>query len=350
VKPWVGLLACALLGGSVSAALSQGDTRTFTLEDLGSLVRLSQPALSPDGKWAALIVSRPDVVENRVVTTLNLFDSKTGAQRVIASGQISQPAWAPHGDKLAWLAPDSDSTTQISLYALDSEVGLPIQVTNSAKGAGVQKFAWSPDGESFAYLAQEAPATSAGDSRFDRTFQVPEEDYLGTTYLARTPGASPARLWLISARGGESKLLTPNAEHIELLAWQVDGKSVVINSHPGTSFVAQQFSAITAISIADGTPIVIVPRPAHVATEAAMRVSAKGLLAYQHFRGQDPWLYGSNIAVVTDGHTRDVTTALDRHVDAFDWLPDGGTLLVQAVDHARRALWTVPLSGAARRA
>jgi dipeptidyl aminopeptidase/acylaminoacyl peptidase len=349
MKPLAGLLAGALLGGVVAAAPAQVDAPSFTLDDLGKMVRLSRPALSPDGKLAALIVVRPDPAENRELTTLNLIDTQTGAQRVLASGEISQPAWSPRGDKLAWLAPDADKTRQIYLYSLDSEVGVPVAVTTAVRGAGVQKFAWSPDAGSFAYLAEEAPVALVGDARFDRTFEVSDADYLGTTFLARSRGAGPARLWLIAASGGKTRPLTTKTDHIEQLAWQVDGQAVLVNTHPGTSMVAQRFGAISTVNIGDGAETPLVPRPANVATEAPMRVSSKGFLAYQHFRGQDPWLYGNNISVVADGHSRDVTAALDRHIQTFDWLPDGTTLLVGALERVHSALWTVPLSGAVRR-
>jgi dipeptidyl aminopeptidase/acylaminoacyl peptidase len=349
MKPLAGLLAAALLGGSVVAAAAPVAALTFSLDDLGTLVRLSGLALSPDGKQVALIVSRPDPAENRSVTTLSVIDTKSGAQRVLASGEIRAPAWSPRGDKLAWLAPDADKTEQIYLYSFDSEVGIPVVVSSAAKGAGVQGFAWSPDGESFAYLAEEPPVTPVGDARFDRTFEVADEDYLGTTFLARTRGAGPARLWLLAAGGGKARLLTTKTDHIEQLTWQLDSQAVLINTHPGTSMIAQRFGAISAVAVRDGTETPVVARPANVATEAPMSVSSKGLLAYQHFRGQDPWLYGNNVAVVTDGHSRDVTATLDRHIQAFDWLPDGTTLLVGALEHVHRALWTVSLSGAVRR-
>jgi dipeptidyl aminopeptidase/acylaminoacyl peptidase len=312
------------------------------------MVRLAAPVLSPDGKWVALIVSRPDPVENRTVTTLNLVDTKSGAQQVIASGEISYPAWSPRGDRLAWLAPDADRTLQINLYARNSEVGLPSVITEAPKGAGVQQFAWSPDGESFAFLAVEAPVVPVGDARFDHTFEVPEADDLGTTYLARAPGAAAARVWLMSVAGGKARLLSTKTDHIEQLAWQSDGRSLLINSHPGSSSVAQRFGTISAVSVIDGAETPVVMRPANVGTDAAMSVSSKGLLAYQHFRGQDPWLHNSDVAVVADGRSRDVTSALDRHIQAFAWLPDGTTLLVGALERVRRALWTVPLAGAAR--
>jgi dipeptidyl aminopeptidase/acylaminoacyl peptidase len=350
VKSLAGLLTCVMLcgvGADGSAASSQGAPQ-FTLEDLGGLARLSTPALSPDGKWVALIVARPDPAENRVVTTLNLIDTRTGAQRFLVSGELSHLAWSPRSDQLAWLASDSDKTQQIYRFALDSEVGVPIVVTKSVKGAGVQDFAWSPDSESFAYLAEQAPIKPTGNARFDRSFEASNEDYLGTTYLSRTHGPGPARLWLISTRGGSSRLLTTNADHIEQIAWQADGKSIYVIAHAGTTIVAQRFAAISSVNVQDGALTPVVARPANVGS-VPMRVSSTGLLAYQHYQGQDPWLYDSNVAVVNGGQARDVTAALDRHIEAFDWLADGSTLLVQGLEHVRRALWTVSLSGAARR-
>jgi dipeptidyl aminopeptidase/acylaminoacyl peptidase len=344
----IGILACGLLIGSASAGPTRDQKALFTLSDLGTLARLSKPALSPDGKQVALVVSRPDPVEDRSASTLVVMDAKTGAQQVvIVSGDARDPAWSPQGGKLAWLAPDANKAMQINIISLGRDGDSSTVVTNAQK-AGIRAFAWSPNGDSFAYLAEDAPVAPAGDARFDRTFEVSDSDYLGTSNLARTRGAEPARLWLIPVQGGKARMLTTNSGYIEELAWQTDGKAVVINAHPGSSIVSERFGSVSSIDIEQGKETIVVPQPANVATEAPIQVSSQGVLAYQHYRGQDPWLYGNNVAVVTDGRSHDVTTSLDRDIIAFDWLGRSDTLLVEAPDHVRTALWQVPMSGPAR--
>ncbi len=340
-------LAGTLLAGGATAASPDGKS-AFSLADLGALVHLSKPVLSRDGSQAALIVSRPDLPQDRMLDTLVLVDVRSGAQRVMASGDVRDPAFSPAGDGLAWLAADADKITQIAVRPLVGTGDAPVVVTKATKGTEIRAFAWSPDGRSFAYLAPQAPAARVGEARFDRTFEVPDSDYLGTSYLARSSGAAPARLWVIPSRGGEARMLPPNTGHLVDLAWQRDGKAVMVVTRPGSSEVSARDGAVISVDVEQGTQTMVAPRPANVSVDDGMKISSQGVPAYLHYRGQDPWLHEKNVAAV-DGRVRDLTSALDRDVIAFGWLPDGHTLLVEVLDHVHTALWTVPMSGAAHR-
>lgn len=341
---WLGVLACS------SAAVAQEPAvNRFSLEDLSLLSRLSMPALSPDGHWAALVVSQPDPQEDRLVDALVLIDTGTGAVRRIAEGRIKDPAFSPLGERLAWLAEDGSETPQLVVATLGGEAQAPVRVTNVSKEAPVQRFAWSPDGRTFGYLAREAPAAPIGEARFDRSFEISDSDYLGTSYLDRTAGPAPTRLWVVSAHGGVARELSATSDTIEEFAWGSDGKTLFFNRHPGTSIVAERFGTIGRLDIAGGGEAVVVAAPANVATEAQMRVSSNGALGYLTYRGQDPWLFNHNVAIVREGAVVNLTEPLDQDITSFGWLASGRALLASGFDHEHTALWEVPLEGPVRR-
>jgi dipeptidyl aminopeptidase/acylaminoacyl peptidase len=347
------LLGAILIGGLLNdgtrAEPTQIDRAVFSRKDLSASVRLSTPALSPDGKLVAVAVSRPDTTENRTAVTLVLIDTATGAQRFeIMGGKMTDPAWSPQGDRLAWLAPDANNTVQINVSTLDQEGAAPAVVTSVAKGSDIRAFAWSPDGKSLAYLAPDAPVEPVRDARFDRTFQVLDDDYLGTPYLARTQGEKPARLWVVSVHGGNVHNLTPQSDYIQDLAWETDGKAIVIATRPGVSEVSERFGSLGSIDVATAKYTEIVPKPANISNESRISVSSQGVIAYQYYHGNDPWTYGNNVAMVLDGRSRDATTPLDRDVTNYTWL-SRDSLLIEAPDHLRIALWAVPTSGEVRR-
>lgn len=340
-----------LLNALACAAQTQAATAGFGMADLGTLARLSTPALSPDGKKLAVVVSRPDPVENRTATDLVILDSGSGRElRRFSAAQMRDVAWAPRGLRLAWLAPDDEQTAQIQVLSMDNPSAVPVAITRVAKGTGVRAFAWSPDGEQLAYLAEEAAPPPVGDARFDRTFEIRDADDLGTSYLARSAGGRPARLWVVPAvAGGAARNLTPRADFIQDFAWQPDGKAVFIGTHPGSSEVSARFGAISLVEVAQGHVSEAVPKPANVMpSEVRMGVSTQGVLGYLHYTGQDPWMHEKNVAVLQDGSVRNATAMLDRDVTGWNWLP-GNTLLVQAPDGVRIGLWTLPVGGAAHR-
>lgn len=345
----LGLLVPLLLLGPARAEDRPAPGATWSLEDLAALVRLSQPALSPEGALAAVVVSRPVVTENRFATTLVVVDTVTGTERVVAHGEVASPAWSPRGRELAWLAPDAHGSRQIVRLRMDAAAAAPVVVTHAAAGAGVRAFAFSPDGESIAYLAAQPPVAPVGTARFDHTFEALDGDYLGTSYLTRTRGPGPACVWMLGGADPAPRMLTCAPAYIEALAFGADGRTVIVSSHPGTSIVSARFGSVSAVEVDSGRTTLRVPPPANVATDAPMRVSSTGSLAYPHYRGPDPWLHQLNVSVVTDGAPREATAALDRNVLAYAWLPDGQALLVEVQEGVRKALLTVGLEGAVRR-
>jgi len=344
------LLVWGMIGSGIVIAASDSKESVFTFEQLGAITQLSSPALSPDGKQAVVIVSHGDPIENRTTTALAVIDVRARTERLlISSPGAAGAAWSPEGDRIAWLAPDAGGTMQINTLSLDPNALAPQVVTHASAGAGIRAFAWSPDGRQFAYLAPKPREAPAGDARFDRTFEIADEDYLGTSSIARTRGDDPSSLWLIPAGGGDVRLLKSVSGNIADLAWQASGRAITINTHPGTSEISQRYGTISSIEIDHADETAVVPKPANMANEARMRVSSRGTLAYQHYRGREPWTYGNNIAVLADNQARDVTAVLDRDITDFDWIGEANTLVVLAKDHLRTALWTISDTGTPRR-
>src|SRR5437879_3828583 len=94
-----------LLGVLVVAGLGQSPRR-MQLDDLGHIVRVSDPQIAPDGKSIVMVVSRANYEENRYDADLVLVDVASGNQRVLTRERrsVSHPRFSPSGDRLAFLA------------------------------------------------------------------------------------------------------------------------------------------------------------------------------------------------------------------------------------------------------
>src|SRR5207244_9620996 len=90
----------------VDASAQAPATRRFEVDDMGKLVGLSDPQISPDGKSIVLVVSRPNYEKNRNDTELGLVDVATEKLRPLTFERqgVGQPRWSPTGDRLAFLA------------------------------------------------------------------------------------------------------------------------------------------------------------------------------------------------------------------------------------------------------
>ena len=333
-------LALAALAAPVPAA---AQAQPFVLDDLASLVRLSDPEISPDERAIAFIAARPNYQANRYDAELVLLDIATGEQRVLVARQpgLGNPRWAPGSDAIAFLA-TVEGRPQV--LALPLAGGEPRVVTRAP--AGVEEFAWRPDGGAIAYIA---PDTASGPiERYNNAFEVGNDDYL----TAAAP--PPAHLWLVSLSTGEASRLTRGAWSVATslatspLSWSPDGRTIsfVRFATPHSGDTDQ--SAVWLVDAATGATRALTGRTAR---EGSPLLSPDGaLVAYTFPRDGDPAnLDEAHVAPVSGGEGRPVTRALDRHVTGFTWLVEGRTLLVLGTDGTRSALWVQPLEGAARR-
>ena len=87
---------------------------SITFEDYIALKAVSDPQLSPDGKWVAYTVSTPSLEDNRNVSRVWVVEVATGRGRQLTGGPGSdrQPRWSPDGKTLAFVS-TRDSGAQV---------------------------------------------------------------------------------------------------------------------------------------------------------------------------------------------------------------------------------------------
>ncbi len=142
----------------------------FDLGQLSKLVNVSDPQISPDGKSIVIVVSRPDYDADLYRSELVLVDVPTHKQRVLTHDRkgVGYPRWSPSGDRIAFLAHDSNDKPQ--LFAMLMMGGDAEQLTKAA--TGVQQYMWRPDGEAIAYAASDEAPKKTGPKKFEDAFEV----------------------------------------------------------------------------------------------------------------------------------------------------------------------------------
>ncbi|MBI3661543.1 MAG: S9 family peptidase [Acidobacteria bacterium] len=153
------LLGLCLVLGLVQAqapfafAQDKQTKRAITFDDLISMRRVSDPQISPDGKWVAYTVATPDKAANRTVRNIWLAPTAGGEPRQLTrSGRDMMPRWSPDGSKIAFLS-SRDGGMQIYLIALEG--GEATKLTSISTGA--DNIQWSPDGKMLAFTSSVYP-------------------------------------------------------------------------------------------------------------------------------------------------------------------------------------------------
>src|SRR5437899_4316328 len=131
--------ACLLL---LIAAPLAAQKRAITFEDYIALKAVSDPQLSPDGRWVAYTVSTPSLEDNRNVSRIWVVEVATGKSRQLTGGPGSdrQPRWSPDGKTLAFI---STRDRGAQLWVLPIGGGGARKVSHLADGASAPL--WLPD-------------------------------------------------------------------------------------------------------------------------------------------------------------------------------------------------------------
>ena len=157
-------LTAALLGAvatpaatlSPPAATAASATTPLTVEDLVRLKRISDPQVSPDGRYVAFVLRDTDIEADKGRTDLWLLDlrARNPQPRRLTQNPAddSSPRWAPDSRNLYFLSTRSGSS---QVWRLSFDGGESLQVTDYPLEVGALKV--SPAGNRLAVTMQVLP-------------------------------------------------------------------------------------------------------------------------------------------------------------------------------------------------
>jgi dipeptidyl aminopeptidase/acylaminoacyl peptidase len=346
----VSLIAAVLLIG-----VAQAQPRRIELDDLGRIVRVTDPQIAPDGKSIVVVMSRANYDENRYDADLVIVDVASGSQRTLTQDRrgVGQPRFSPSGDRLAFLssvAPAAGQPARAQIFEMPMGGGDTRRITNAPKG--VQHFAWSPDGRTIAYATEDEAEKKTGPERFNDSFEVENDDiFIQSQRL-------PTHVWSVPAGGGEPKRLTSGSWSLPIsyppgapaspLTWTPDGGSIALvrlaTPHSGDSDRA----TIQILDVATGQMRGLTGRE-RLEGQPTFSPDGSQVAYWQPRDGDTGSVNEIHVAPIAGGPGRSITRALNRNAARSIWMPDGKSLLVGANDTTRVALWVQPLDGAARK-
>ena len=325
----------------------QQAVRRFSFDDFSRLKRVADPQFSPDGSSLAVLISAPNLDENRHVASLHTVDVASGTLHVIVSGEkaiaVSFPRWSPNGQQIAYLATvPTAGQPKPQVFVVSSRGGASKQITTAP--SGVQQMAWSPDSRTIGFATADEAEKKPGYQRWNDSFDVQLNDHFLTS--ASLP---PTHVWMVPADGGEMKRLTsgtwtlpvtrPPGAPSSMITWTPDGAGILFNRSGGGGGGGGAGGAgggLQIVSIADGT---IKPLAGANGTHPAYSPN-KDMVAF---------LAGGNAAVLplapapaeAPVQPRQLTQAIDRGIARVLWMPDGKSVIVGANDDERVSLWQV---------
>ncbi|MEY2424578.1 MAG: hypothetical protein QOI61_150 [Actinomycetota bacterium] len=200
-------------------------------EDVGLLVSVDDPRVSPDGTTVAYVVTTIDLEANEYRNRIWLVSTDgLGEPRPFTSGtsRDKTPRWSPDGTRLAFVTHREDTGSQ--LYVLPV-FGGGEAVCLASSPEEIDDVAWSPNGAALAFGARDRD-----ESRYGETKPKDQPPRRITNLYYRSDGAGyvvdrPRHIFTVPADGTTNpERLTDGQWGDTGLSWSPDGRWIAFAS------------------------------------------------------------------------------------------------------------------------
>jgi dipeptidyl aminopeptidase/acylaminoacyl peptidase len=300
--------------------------RPLLPSDVYRMPTLSDPQVSPDGKWVAYQLSVVDTAKDSRVSHLWMqsWDGTASVQLTFGSEPASTPRWSPDGKYLAFLS-SREPKNASQVWLMDRRGGEGKQLTD-VKG-DLQDYRWSPDAKRLLLVIQdpenkgkEAPKTPLP-IRIDRYhFKQDVNGYLQHLHT---------HLYVFDiATKKLDTLTTGNTDEAEP-SWSPDGKSIAfVSNHSPDVDRNENADVFTIEARPNATPIQLTTWKGKD-HDPQWSPDGKNIAYLRSTTDAAFIMYDEDMLCVASADGRQnkaITATLDRPVTAVRWSNDGNSL------------------------
>jgi dipeptidyl aminopeptidase/acylaminoacyl peptidase len=350
-----------LLAVGISAFAQEGAKHPITFADLIGMHRISEPQVSPDGKWVVYTVGTPDMEANRNASNIWVVATAGGAEvQLTRSGHDSSPVWSPEGKTIAFLS-SRNGDSQVYLLSMDGGEAHPL--TKLSTGADMVK--WSPDGKTIAFTSSVYPNCKDDDCNSKRDAEKEKgkvkahvAEHLLYRHWTHWNDGKRSHLFVVAADGsGTPRDLTAGADY-DIPPDERSGPGDINFSPDGKEIC---FTAVTdkMEAVSTNADLFIVP----IAGVEAKRITTQpGFDGYPVYSPDGKYIvYHAQLTAEYEadrwrvmlydrqsGKNEDLSEGFDRSANELAWSPDSKTIYFTAEDETLQPVYAMEVRAGAQ--
>jgi dipeptidyl aminopeptidase/acylaminoacyl peptidase len=323
--------------------------RPISPSDVYHLKTISDPRVSPDGKWVAYVLVTPDSVKDKADMDIWMV-SWSGAEtvRMTASPEgESHPRWTPDGQYLTFLSSRYE-TKKVQIWRMDRRGGEAEKMTDLQYS--ISDYVWSPDSKKVVLEIQDQE-TKDEEAKKDRTAKPIMIDRYhfkqdGDGYLERKRN----HLYLFDVATKKlDTLTTGDFDEVDPI-WSPDGTRIAFVSNRTTDPDRNGNSDLWVMEARKGAPMKQLTTWTDTDNKPAWSPDGKWI-AYLKSQTPEIDMYDqSQIAVIPagGGTPKILNGTLDRTVTEPRWSADSRSVVVTVQDDRRSHITSFDLDGKQR--
>ncbi len=350
------VLAAMAAGGAADAGAA--DARRLTFDDFIALGRVSDPRVSPDGRYVAFVVTRMDEERNRGdsdVWIVPIDGSEPARQLTRRPGTDSQPRFSPDG---RWIAFTSTRSGEAQVWVLPVDGGEARQVTHLSTGASSP--VWLPDSRRLVVQSSVFPdceSDSCNAARLEAKEKAPSRARLieSLFYVHWDAWRDERRghLFVVDVDGGRARDLTPGPWEVPTIALgsghdvavSPDGSELCVTVNTDSNLAWSIDNDLFLVPLDGGAWRRITNNPANdnhpvyspdgrwIAFRAMTRPGFESdryrVMLYDRRSGEIHEVGG------------ELATRFDRSPSELAWTPDSRRILVTCADRGYRSIYAI---------
>jgi dipeptidyl aminopeptidase/acylaminoacyl peptidase len=344
---------CLLIAGTANGE----DTHPFSVHDMLAMDRISDPQVSPDGKWVAFVLRTTDLEANKGRTDVWLVGVDGSGLKRLTSDPASDtgPRWSPDGKTILFLSTRSGSSQIWRIRVAGGEAeqvaDLPLDADN---------LVMSPDGKSVAFTMAVFPdcddvdctlkrlkdrenSKSSGvlfDKLFIRHWSTWEDGRRSHIFVMPVQGGNPVDIM----KGMDADSPSKPFGGPEEITFTPDGKAVVFSARDVGREEAWSTDFDLYLAPIDGSKAPQCLTEANQAWDTCPVFSPDGkTLAYLAMA--KPRYESDRFRIVLrswpTGAPRVLTENWDRSPGTLSWTPDSKFLIATADNIAQHSLYRI---------